>query len=333
MLSAMESLSLSAATAAATAWWFDLGEVTNAPVFAARGELGRIWRLDTDRGSWAVKEPLVPAFEWDAAADVRFQLAAQSAGIPLPLPRLTRGNQILLPADHSASAFGIRVYQWVDLATDELVTASEVGTVTARLHQLEQAGEPGQVDAWFSKPLGEPGWIAVLDEARRGEAEWAPGLERWLPELIALDSAISPPQPELVRTCHRDLNVENVRRLADGGLVVLDWENSGPAQPERELATVLCDLAVDLSPAAVRDGYQAYLAAGGPGRLRSTADFAMAAAVQGHLIEFYGRRAIDPAESAENKARSRIRLDHILTEPVTLDRITSLLELVATIEG
>ena len=87
----MKPLSLSAATAASTAWWFDLGDVAGAPVFAARGELGRIWRLDTDRGSWAVKESLVPTAEAAAAQDVRFQLIAHSAGIPLPLPRLTRG--------------------------------------------------------------------------------------------------------------------------------------------------------------------------------------------------------------------------------------------------
>jgi Ser/Thr protein kinase RdoA (MazF antagonist) len=329
MMSDMEPLSLSAATAAATAWWFDLGEVTSSPVFAARGELGRIWRLDTARGSWAVKEPLVPALEADAAQDVRFQLAAHSAGISLPLPRLTRDRKVILPAALSASAFGVRVYHWSELASDQAVTAAEIGEVTARLHQLDQAGDPGDVDAWFSEPLGKPGWVALLDEARRGRAEWAPVLDRWLPELIALESAITPPQPELVRSCHRDLNIENVRRLAAGGVVVLDWENSGPAQPERELATVICDLAADLAPAAARDGYQAYLAAGGPGRLRSAADFTMAVAVQGHLLQIYSHRALNPAESAENRARSRARLAHMLRQPITLDGIADLLDVVA----
>ena len=320
---------MSAATVAAAAWLFDLGEVTGDPIFAARGELGRIWRVDTDRGSWAVKEPLVPAFERDAATDVRFQLTAHAAGIPLPLPRLTRDQRVLLPADQAATAFGVRVYHWVDLAPGELVTAAEIGTVAARLHQFDQAGDPGEADAWFTEPLGEHGWAAVVDAARRGEADWAPALERWLPELIALDSVITPPDAGLVRICHRDLNLENVRRRAadGGGVVVLDWENSGPAQPERELATVICDLAADLSPAAARDCYQAYLAAGGPGRLRATTDFAMAAAVQGHLLEFYNRRALDPDETPENKARSRARLAHLLRQPITLDRVHGLLEL------
>lgn len=326
MLAGMDSLS--AATAAATAWWFDLGAVTGAPVFAARGELGRIWRVDTDRGSWAVKEPLVPAFEADAAKDVRFQLTAQAAGISLPMPRLTRDGKVMLPPALSASAFGIRVYRWVDLAADELLSAAEIGTVAARLHRLGRSGDPGTVDAWFSEPLGESGWLAVADAARRGDAEWAPTLDRWLPELIALDSVITPAEPGRVRICHRDLNLENIRRLtAGGGVVVLDWENSGPAQPERELGTVICDLAADLSLAAARDGYQAYLAAGGPCRLRETTDFAMAAAVQGHLLEFYNRRALDPAETEENKTRSRARLANLLRQPITLGRVGGLLEL------
>jgi hypothetical protein len=327
MLSDMQPLP--AATVAATAWWFDLGDVLSAPVFAARGELGRIWRLDTDRGSWAVKEALVPTSEADAAQDVRFQLTAHSAGIPLPLPRLTRAERVTLPTDQSASAFGVRVYRWAELAADRLVTPVEIGAVTAGLHRIEQADDPGAVPAWFSEPLGESALVGLLDDARQNEAEWAPALGRWLPELIALDSAIAPPEPELVRTCHRDLNVENVRRLVNGSLVVLDWENSGPAQPERELATVICDLAADISLAAALEGYQAYLADDGPGRLRILADFAMAAAVQGHLLQFYGRRALDPGETAENRARSRARLERLLRRPVTLDRIQDLLELVA----
>ena len=325
----MKPLSLSAATAASTAWWFDLGDVVSAPVFAARGELGRIWRLDTDRVSWAVKESLVPTAEAAATQDVRFQLTAHSAGIPLPLPRLTRDGRAILPPDESASAFGVRVYLWADLAADRLVTPVEIGAVTAGLHRLEQADDQGAGPAWFTEPLGEPALAGLLDDARRSEAEWAPALARWLPELIALDSAIAPPQPELVRTCHRDLNVENVRRLANGSLVVLDWENSGPAQPERELAMVVCDLAADLSLAAALDGYQAYLADDGPGRLREVADFAMAAAIQGHLLQFYGRRALDPGEPTENRERSRSRLAHILRQPITLEFIQGLLELVA----
>jgi hypothetical protein len=47
------------------------------------------------------------------------------------------------------------------------------------------------------------------------------------------------------------------------------------------------------------------------------ADFSTAIAVQGNLLRFYGRRALDPGESAENRRRSERRLDAMLTRPLT----------------
>ena len=328
MLSRVEPMS--AETAAAITWWYDLGALAGDLVLAARGEQGRIWRLQTSRGSWAVKELLFPVEEQQAARDVEFQLAARSAGIPLPMPRRTRDGQVVLPADRAAAARAIRVYQWADLAPDQVVTPAEVGAVTASLHLLEREAEPGPVEAWFSEPLGESAWADLLDDARRGGAPWEAALGRWLPDLIALDGAVSPPDPARTMTCHRDINIENIRCSADGGVVVLDWENCGPAEPARELATVICDLATELSPDAAQVGYAAYLASEGPERLDSVGDFAMAAAAQGHLLQFYSRRALDAGESAENKTRSAKRLHDMLSQPLTLAWAGYLLDLIGS---
>jgi hypothetical protein len=68
---------------------FGLGPPTAVPTFAARGELGRIWRFETTLGTWAVKELLHfdPArVEPDARRDVAFQLAAIAAGVSMPHP-------------------------------------------------------------------------------------------------------------------------------------------------------------------------------------------------------------------------------------------------------
>ena len=85
---------MSAATAAAIAAAYDLGDPVADPVYATRGEQGLIWRLDTRRGSWAVKELLLPMDEAAAGRDVAFQLAAAAAGIPLPPPRRTRDGRV-----------------------------------------------------------------------------------------------------------------------------------------------------------------------------------------------------------------------------------------------
>lgn len=317
---------MSAATAATIALWYELGDPVSEPAYADRGEMGCIWRLDTEIGTWAVKELLVPAREAEAARDVAFQLAAEAAGVPLPRPRLTRDGRVVLPADQAASQWDIRVNSWADLAPGQIVTGAEIGDLAARLHAVPHS-DPRPAGAWFSKPIGAGGWQSLLREARAGQASWLGPLEHHLRDLAALDAAIVPTDQSVLRTCHRDVNTENVRRRADGGVIVLDWESSGPAQPERELAAIVSDLAVDASMEAACAAYTAYQAAAGPAALTKAADFSLAAAAQGHLLQFYNRRALDPAELPETRARARIRLDRMLRHPLTSARIDHLLEL------
>lgn len=311
-------------TGEAVADHYDLGTPAGAPTYADRGELGRIWRLDTDRGSWAVKEAIHPVPEAAAAADVAFQLAVAAAGVPLPRPVRAPDGTVLLDGAAAGSAAGtLRVYAWAELVPDALVTGAELGAVAALVHRT---GHPaaGPVSDWFAEPLGAAAWHDLDAAARAAGAWWSEPLTRWLPGLVALDDVVTPNLPERTITCHLDLNVENVRRGPDGSVVVLDWENSGPAQPERELAAMLTDLAVDLGTAEAIAAYAAYRAAGGPAELTGPADFATAIAVQGKLLRFYGQRALSDPDP-ENRERSERRLKTMLGRPLTPDHVTALL--------
>lgn len=293
---------------------YGLGRETGPPVYAARGELGRIWRLETDRGTWAVKEALVPVAEADAAADVAFQLAAAASGVPLPLPVRTTDGQVTVRGPDAA----LRVYEWVDLdpaASDP--SGAGLGALLARLHRV---GHPagGPVGEWFAAPVGRARWHDLAAAATRAGASWADPLAAHLAELVAVDALVRPPEPGKVITCHRDVNAENVRHTTAGALVVLDWENSGPAQPERELAALLWEVGDDAPVAAA-----AY-----DGPALRPADFSMAIAVQGHLVEIYARRALDPGAPPEDRARSTARLDAMLARPLTEAGIVRLLDLV-----
>lgn len=321
-----------AATAAAIAAAYDLGPVTGSPVAAAGGEQGVIWRLDAASGRWAVKQLLLPVEEADAARDVAFQQAALAAGVPLPPPRLTGAGTVLLSAGQARWQSAVRVYSWAELADDPPVSAAEVGALLARLHELEQHDPcPPPDDRWFTQPSGLAELAPLLAAASEAAEPWAPLLGRRLAELIEAERVISPPDPALLQTCHRDVNLENVRRAAGtGGLVILDWENCGPAEPASELAAVLADLAADLGPQAASPAYTAYLAAGGPARLTAPGDFGMAVAVQGHLLQVYGYRALAPEQSADNRARARWRLHHMLDQPITLPLISNLLDLASS---
>ena len=59
--------------ASAIAAAYALGRVLGPMALSARGEQGRIWRLVTSTGSYAVKELLIRQVEADAAADVAYQ--------------------------------------------------------------------------------------------------------------------------------------------------------------------------------------------------------------------------------------------------------------------
>jgi Ser/Thr protein kinase RdoA (MazF antagonist) len=327
---------------------YALGAPHGPLVYADRGERGRIWRLETDRGRWAVKEADTSTdpepvsderAEADAATDVAYQLAAAGAGVPLPRPVPRFDGRILLTAAEVAADAHARwrVYEWVDLAPDAPANGAEIGAVAATLHRLDhQAAAPPA--AWFTEPVGLDGWADLLATADRARAWWAAPLREHLTEFVALDAiaagaGVEPPDPGPLPTCHRDLNVENVRRRAGGqraggGAVVLDWENCGPLEPVREIAAVVADLRQDASPAEAVAAYAAYREHGGPHAVTRPADFSTAIVLQGHLLCYYGGRSVTAPDAGDRRRADR-RLRTMLGRPLIRAGIADLLRALA----
>src|SRR5215210_9135814 len=140
---------------------FDLGAATAAPVYVARGELGRVSRLATATGVWAVKEVelFVPTVE-EADANVVIQESMLAAGVELPRPRRSvEGHGI----------FGnVRVYEWLDLtalldgdrAGEEMVAAT-----LARMHRHAPATDAAP-DPWYVKTLEKHEWNELVEQGR-----------------------------------------------------------------------------------------------------------------------------------------------------------------------
>jgi GrpB-like predicted nucleotidyltransferase (UPF0157 family)/Ser/Thr protein kinase RdoA (MazF antagonist) len=288
---------------------FDLGpdgRLSDGPV--ASGRLGAIWRLDTERGSWAVKQ----VGDGDVAElleGAAFQEAVLAAGIPTPAVRRTRTGELI----GDCGGVRVRLHAWVDLHdADPNLDPVEVGQLVAGLHRVGFEGAVG-LDPWYTQPVGAAGWSELVSALRERRAPFADELDALLPELDALGAYLGAAPREL-RTCHRDLWADNVRRTRQGGLCVFDFDNAGLADPSQELAVVLVEYGA--APGRAARIRAAYAEAGGPGRVEAVTDFAMAIAQLSHiLVEGCTRwlAATTDAERADNEGWVREFVDQPLT--------------------
>jgi hypothetical protein len=307
------------------AFAFGLGRAITLSGPLARGEVGEIRRLDTDRGAWAVKQeldPLRPDEIAEAEASATFHRLCWEAGIPTPEPLPTRTGDFVadLGGEH------VRAYSWVDLVDpDTGLDPAPVGGLLARLHAVP-APPTGSARAWFEAPIGEAEWKGVLKASRAAGAPYADRLADVLPALVEVESILTPMRA--VQTCHLDLWSDNLRRTTAGDLCVIDFDNAGPADPSREVAMLLFELGQG-DPARQRRLYDAYRTAGGPGRISGPADFGLTVAQLHHI----GHRHLTmwlAARDPESRARSMAGVEEFLGEPLLLADVD---RLVAVVRG
>jgi Ser/Thr protein kinase RdoA (MazF antagonist) len=302
---------------------FDLGA---APVLSpgpvAAGKQGKVWLLETTDGRWAVK---IPDRRWDLDELVdgfAFQEAAHAYGVPTPRIRRTVDGAVVDEID----GVQLRVYEWLDLRTpDALIDPAELGTVLARLHQVP-ADVPGAVHPWYREPVGAAAWDELVHELRAAGAPFAGELAALRDELVALESWLEPPAG--VRFCHCDLWADNVRAGPGERLYVIDWDNSGAADPGQELAMALYEYG-RTDPGRARAVISAYEAAGGPGRVREPGQFAMLIAMLGHINQLAARSWLQAAPGSPQRPDAEAWIRESLDDPHTRDRLLELLRTIS----
>jgi hypothetical protein len=296
---------------------FDLGPnpILVGPV--ARGEVGQVWKLTTDTFDWAIKETFEPPSPSAAEHDATFQDLVGAAGIHVPTVKRSRSGHVLAEVAGSM----IRAYSWVDLCdSDPLVDPAQVGRVVASIHRVVYHGSNG-VDRWYTDPVGAERWNDLVAALRHARAPFAELLAQQCDELIALEALLA--APKQVQACHRDLFADNVLATPNGELCVIDWENSGLADPNQELAVVLFEYGRQ-HPDRLRLLYQTYIDNGGPGRVRNPGHFSMLIAQLGHIGEIACQQWLDPTRISERQ-RNEHRINEFLVDPLTVDTIHHIL--------
>jgi len=216
----------------------------------------RLYRLDTDQGSFAVKELNLVDRRWTYHADdvFRFEQAAFSAGISMPEP-ISANSDVL-------------VHRWVegDSLPEAPVPAAfafEVGEILARVHALDVV--------WTHVSVDDPtprDWPELAERAAATGQPWADELTSQVQTFLAIaDFVDTCERPGPVVVTHKDIQPWNLL-ARNGRPVVLDWELSGMLDLASELGSTALSVAKgsgfdDIEPIVFRSVLDGYVAGGG----------------------------------------------------------------------
>ena len=220
------------------------------------GYANHLYRLDTDQGSFAVKELNLVDRRWAYRVDdvFRFEQAAFAAAIPMPEP---------ISADRDTL-----VHRWVDghkvpEAPAPAAFAFEIGEILARIHALDVEWPDATLEE--STPRD---WPELAERAAATGQPWAAELASSVETLLAIADFVATcqrPGPEVLT--HGDIQPWNLL-ARDGRPVLLDWELSGKLDLAGELGSTALSLAKgpgfdDIEPAVFRSVLDGYVARGG----------------------------------------------------------------------
>ncbi|MEV7623801.1 phosphotransferase [Actinoplanes sp. NPDC089786] len=220
------------------------------------GFANRMYRLDTDQGSFAVKEmnPVDRRSPYHVDDVFRFERAAFAAGVPMPEP-ISAGHHTL-------------VHRWVEgekipEAPVSAAYAFEIGEILARVHALDVRWPHASTD---DPPAQD--WPELADRAASTGQPWAGELASHVETFVAIARFVDTcERPGPVVLTHRDIQPWNLLARA-GRPVVLDWELSGMLDLSGELGSTALSLAKGpgfdtIEPTIFRSVLDGYVAAGG----------------------------------------------------------------------
>jgi aminoglycoside phosphotransferase (APT) family kinase protein len=311
---------------------FGLDAPTGDTEVVARGAMGEVSRLVTDRGTWAVKR----LFEWansaNADTDVMLQEAAAKAGVRLPAPVRSVNGKVI----EAIGEDNYRVYEWVDIpslpsAPASSVLATEIGRTLGIIHSLRVAAN-GPVTPWLTTHPPAERWDQVVAGANAASAPWLPLLTDALPAIRSLESVADRAAQTDPILCHNDFGPGNVGVESDGGIIVLDWEHAGPQDPLQELGYVLvgwCTAGDAVSTEAARALAAGYTA---KSSLPASVDIGMFGGIACGNLNFTVGQAFSSlyATDADQKRFATTNVTNLLRHPVTVEMLEAVLDAITT---
>ncbi len=295
-------------------------------IMVARGEQGRIWRLDTDtgrlRGQAAGRSSDAPPMRL-LMSPIR-KPCSRRGRVCMPRPIRAADGQVLVEvAEHQ-----VRVYEWVDvLSMDPNLDPGVIGETLAAIHQVHYAPARPLI-GWYTEPVGASRWTELLRGFEGGRCSFCRGSRRGDQRAAAPGS--------LDRAAHESpkLSSRPVGR-------------QHPADTDRRgLRDRLGELRIGGSSAGTTDGHDrlcvSVIIAGAssctrhtwrPADLRGSAaigSFTMVIAQFGHFWEA-AITAYLATDALEDRAHNLDRIAELLNPPLRVVQLEEMLDAVASI--
>jgi Ser/Thr protein kinase RdoA (MazF antagonist) len=311
---------------------FDLGEGDVVVTPGHRGAAGQVWRLAVGPLTYALKHAFSghPPPGALVAAQMGMARRATLTGVRTPASHPGRDGGYVVPLPGGG---WLRLFEWLDLERADLsAEADALGGLLARLHRvggpMEREPDGSPPDGWYDRPPAPESWAPLVAAAAEAEVAWSTRLSGAVRTMPALYALLVPADPARMRCCHRDLHPANVLAGRTGELVVVDWDDLGPADPVRELASALVACYHDGDPdlGSMRRAYRAYVEAGGPARLERTTDFTMRISTALNFLHRQVRVALDPGSEPGERAWAELEIDESLRILPTPELLTNVLD-------
>lgn len=240
-----------------------LGAVINEPVQVTGGLLHKMYRVNTNKGAYAVKVLNAEIMKRPVAFQNTVNSEKIAAGFQAIIPVVSAleigGRQI-----HECNGTHYMIFDWVEGTSifPPMITSENcyaIGDVLGKIHQ-----EKLVVDGVVPEEDG----ATMFDWDRYGEQlpeykaeDWANRFQEALPDIKAWNQAACEAGEVLAKTMvisHRDLDPKNVMWSGDSPLII-DWEAAGYVNPYQEFLEVINYWADDGKGGLLKENFDALL--------------------------------------------------------------------------
>jgi thiamine kinase-like enzyme len=225
---------------------FDLGAPNKTPVRVYGGLLHTMWRVDTDKASYAIKQ-LSPKIDLKNPNIIcNYELTEHIAdmfsklGIPA-VSAIAKGENHLFVLDGAA----FLVYPWVYAKALDAVSmphAMKVAEIIAKMH-LINLDVPDMQDLQFDIHENEK-ILELINAADEYECAYVEDLMKYSNNLITINTFYRDAMPVLKQKSvisHGDLDQKNVLWDQNDNPILIDWESARRLNPTYEILNVSFD--------------------------------------------------------------------------------------------